>query len=317
MTDATQIDRKVLDKVRKLMTLANDGGATEGEANAALEAAQAIMAKNNLTMAQLEAAGKSGGEGAARLKSQLKGKAGYSYQQQLMLTVAQTNHCTVLTTYVWKGNRRMATGYALIGREANVAAALGMFDYLNQSLERIVTPFIKGDNTQRLSKAAISFKEGAAQRLQERLSERFYAAQAEQSAAARAQRKAAQATGSGTGLVVVMEDFAEAERHANSDFRHGWEAGTSARKEAEAMTRGQESRKREEERRATLTDEERAAEDAEKAKDYAKWEAKWQKQSDAYWDKKDISAYHAGKRAADQIGLDGQVSKKGADKQIK
>ena len=63
-----QIDRKTLDKIRKLMNLAKDGGATEGEASVAMEKAREIMATNNLSMAQLEASGKSGGEGSNRLR---------------------------------------------------------------------------------------------------------------------------------------------------------------------------------------------------------------------------------------------------------
>lgn len=304
----TNIDRKTLDKIRKLMNLAKDGGATEGEASVALEKAREIMAANNLTMAQLEASGKGGGEGSNRLKSGYKGKALYKYQQRLMATIADTNFCAVMINTRYRGRRAIDTGYTIIGREANVAAAVNMFDYLNASLERIVTPHLES-NAQRLSRWAVSFKEGAAQRLAERLRDRHQEELEAQSAKARAQR-AAQSTSSGSGaLVVVMEDFAQAEADANYEHRMGMEPGDAARLRAEREVRRAEYKRQEEERRANLTEEERAAEDAAQAKDRAKWDAKWQKRQDRFWDNKDVYAYFKGREAADQIGLDTQVDR--------
>lgn len=306
-----QIDRKTLDKIRKLMNLAKDGGATEGEASVAMEKAREIMAANNLSMAQLEASGKSGGEGSARLKSGMKGKALYKYQQSLMATIADTNFCAVLVDSERRGNRYIDTGYTVIGREVNVAAVANMFDYLNASLERIVTPHLES-NSQRLSRWAVSFKEGAAQRLAERLRERHQEKLAEQSAAARAQREA-QANSSNSSasgaLVVVMEDFAQAEADANLEHRMGWEPGDAAARRAQSEARAAEYKRQEEERRANLTEEEREAEDAAKAKDWEEWSKRWDREQDRYWANKDQGAYFKGRAAADDIGLDDQVSK--------
>jgi len=303
-----QIDRKTLDKIRKLMNLAKDGGATEGEASVAMEKAREIMATNNLSMAQLEASGKSGGEGSNRLRSGLKGKALYKYQQSLMSTIADTNFCAVLVDSERRGNRHIDTGYTIIGREANVAAVANMFDYLNASLERIVTPHLES-NSQRLSRWAVSFKEGAAQRLAERLRDRHQEKLAEQSAGSRAQREA-QATSSGSGaLVVVMEDFAQAEADANLEHRMGWEPGEAAQRRAECEARRAEYKRQEEERRANLTEEDREAEDAAKARDHAKWERKWESAFKRRWANKNQNAYFAGRREADEIGIDDQVSK--------
>ncbi len=306
------IDRKTLDKIRKLMNLAKDGGATEGEASVALEKAREIMAANNLTMAQLEAAGRDAGEGSKRLKGGVKGKALYKYQQRLMSTIADTNFCAVLVDSSWNGRRYMDTGYTIVGREANVAAVVNMFDYLNASLERIVTPHLSS-NSERLSRWAISFKEGAAQRLAERLRERHNEAMAEQSAQARAQQAAArQSSGSSASgaLVVVMEDFAQAEADANYEHRMGWEPGEAAKRRAQSEARRAEHQRREEERRANLTEEERAAEDAAREKDRAKWEAKWDRERDRYWANRDMDAYFQGRDEADKIGLDDQVGHK-------
>lgn len=303
------IDRKTLDKIRKLMNLAKDGGATEGEASLALEKAREIMAANNLTMAQLEAAGQDAGEGSNRLKSGVKGKALYKYQQRLMSTIADTNFCAVLVVSSWNGRRYMDTGYTIVGREANVAAVVNMFDYLNASLERIVTPHLSS-NSERLSRWAISFKEGAAQRLAERLRERHNEAMAEQSAQARAHQAAArQSSGSSASgaLVVVMEDFAQAESDANLEHRMGWEPGEAAKRRAEREARQAEHARLEAERRANLTEEERQAEDEAQKKDQAKWEAQRDRDRDRYWSNRNLDAYFQGRDAANKIGLDTQV----------
>jgi hypothetical protein len=316
----TEINHKTLDKIRKLLNLARDGGATEGEASVALEKAREIMATNNLSMAQLEAAGQDAGEGSKRLKTGLSGKALYKYQQSLMRTVADVNFCAVVVDYkivrVGKADQYRDVGYTIIGREHNVAATLGMFDYLNTSLERIVTPHLVS-NAQRLSRWAISFKEGAAQRLSERLRDRHAEVLREQSAAARAQQAAQSSSPASGALVVVMEDFAQAEADANYEHRMGLQPGEAAARRAETEARRGEWKRREEDRRAALTEEDRAKEDAAKAKDQAKWDKRWQKQSDRYWANRDMDGYWEGRKAADQIGLDTQVTAKNPLKAVK
>ncbi len=305
-----EIDRKTLDKIRKLLNLAKDGGASEGEASGALEKAREIMAAHNLTMAHLEASGKSGGEGSTRLKNQMKGKALYKYQQSLMATVCDTNFCAVGVQSKWNaGSRRhIDTGYSIIGREANVIAAVNMFEYLNASLERIVTPHLNS-NSERLSRWALSFKEGAAGRLAERLRQRHRKALAEQSAMARAEREARYQWDTSNALVVVMEDYAQAERDANQEHRMGWAPGEAAVRRAQSAARAAEFDRREEERRAALTEDERRAEDAKRAEEQDKWQRRYDREQDRYWANKDEGAYWAGRDAAEDIGLDGQVGK--------
>ena len=48
---------KGLERVKKMLTLANDAGATEGERDNALRMAHATLAKHNLTLSEAEAAG--------------------------------------------------------------------------------------------------------------------------------------------------------------------------------------------------------------------------------------------------------------------
>lgn len=225
----TPIDPKVIARIQKMLNLARDGGATEGEANAAMDAAEKTMAKYNLTMAEVEAGGGNAGEGSKRTKQQSKGKAQYEFQQQLMRICAEVNYCVALLVSEWKRGRSMATGFVLIGREANVIATRELYDYLNATTERLAFEYVGCDNAQRLSRKAVSFKKGCAERLGERLLDRHRAAMEEQAREARERNAAARHPAStGTSLVVVMKDFAQEERDANEDVRWGLVIGTTA-----------------------------------------------------------------------------------------
>ena len=231
MTD-TAIDPKLISRIQKMLALSRDDGATEGEAQNAADIAARLMRENNLSMASIEAAGGQA-EGGKRTKQEAKGRAQYEFQQQLMLACAEVNFCVVLKQYTskydkwgdYKGSR--TSGYKLIGREANVIATQQMFDYLMSTTERLAFEFVGSDNKMRLSRAAVSFKEGCAERLGKRLRDRHAAALAEQARAARASN-AAPASGGGTALVVVLEDFAQAEADRNEDFRLNRPEGTTA-----------------------------------------------------------------------------------------
>jgi hypothetical protein len=202
------------------------------EASAAAAKAQKLMLEHNLTMATLAASGSSSdAEGGKRAKDAVKGKAMYEYQQQLMATIARVNFCYVeiQTKWSWngRGHKIQKVGYNLIGREANVIAATNMFDYLNASCERLAFDFIGGDNTQRMSKAAVSFKQGVADRLRQRVMDRHDEALRAQRTAATAANATAASTG--TGLAIILEDYAQKEEDFNTDLRLEREPGTTER----------------------------------------------------------------------------------------
>lgn len=229
MNDQQAIDPKVISRIQKMLNLARDGAAHEGEARNAMDAAEATMRKYNLTMAEVEAAGGNGGEGSKRTKEGVKGRAQYEFQQQLMAACAEVNYCAVLKTSMWKGNRSMVTGYVLIGREGNVVATRELYDYLNATVERLAFEYVGRDNRQRLSRTAISFKKGCAERLGERLVARHAESLEEQAREARERSAAARHPAStGTALVIVMKDFAQEEMDANDDMRWGLVEGTTA-----------------------------------------------------------------------------------------
>lgn len=325
---------KIAAKVRKLLALANDGGATEAEADTALRMAQQIMADNNLSMATVAAQGGSEGEDAQRDKQEARGRAMYQYQRNLMVAICEVNFCMPLI--ITTGHR--SSGYRIIGRRANVASVMTMFDYLTQTINRLVMVEVGGDNRQRMSRRGVSFAEGVADRLRERLSQRHKEYLERQAQEARERNAAARHTAAmGNALVVVMRDYAQEEQDRNEDFRRGVPPGTTEKERGQAETVRAARERARRDRQAELEaqgiepdvayymsygysreDAEQAAhpkpetaaqERARKAREERARErmyARWNRESE----RRDWTAYDRGQQAADRVGLDQQVPHK-------
>lgn len=234
------IDAKLASKLQKLLNLARDGGATEGEANNAMEMAQRIARENNIDIATIEMAGGDAGEEAQRVKDNASGQgsrswAMYRWQQELMAQIAAVNFCYVTISYTYNGRRSRPTGYNLIGRKSNVIMAKEMFTYLITTINRLLLDHNGGNAKLNMSKYSNSWKEGCADRLRERLEERHTKALEEQRREANERNAAARhpAAATGNALVVVMTDFAREEEWLNRDMRFGYEPGTSKRQHEE------------------------------------------------------------------------------------
>lgn len=236
----TQVDQKIIDRIQKLLSLARDGGATEGEADNAMKIAERIMLDNNLSMAQIEMNG--GAATEKRLKEQTKGKANYRWQRWIMAAIAEANFCHLLVLTGRRrnrhGSREISLGYEIIGRQSNVAGAYHMYDYLLATCARLRAEYEMRPG--RTKEDGALFVEGLANRLAERVIDRHQELLAKQKAEAEAQRREAAARAShpgaapsGTALVVVMADYAQSEADANRELEMGLEPGTLARQRAE------------------------------------------------------------------------------------
>jgi hypothetical protein len=321
----------IIARIQKLLILANDAGATEAEAQLAMEKAQAIMSEHNLTMATISAQGGKGTE--ARAKEGLDGQAMFDYQRDLMFVIAETNYCyvSVLYKYTRRGNK--GAGYRIIGTESNVASCKIMFEYLMQTINRLVMIEIGNDHRQRMSRYAISWCSGCSSRLRERIADRHNKYLAEQKKKADEEKRKAQHPASAThgALVVVMEDYAQKEADLNADFRNGWEPGTTARQRSEREAKAAEKTARKfAEAKAAGFDDEVAKTFSEYYFDNPQAAYDWLHPSDEklaenekYWEKeakkaetrrrrelakRDWHAYGKGSKAGDSISLDRQVS---------
>jgi hypothetical protein len=340
----TAIDNKVIERLRKLLALSDkDSGATEAEADLALQRANEIMANNNITMAQVESSGGEA-EGGRRAKVEQTGekqsqrRAAYKYQQQIMMALAKANFCYCELKWKYNGRRSLPWGYTIIGRESNVATVQVMFDYLMNTIDRLVLIELDQDHTQRLSRYANSWCLGCSDRLVERIRQRHDEMIAQQKREAEQQRKQYEARAkhpgsapaTGTALIVVLEDVETKERDFNNDVRCGWPLGRTAqnRIEAEAKQKARYDEaiaagksKEIAEWYALGYDMERATElgtpkeqkketEAQRRKRQEK-DARWRER---YWRRKDreesridYAGYSSGKKAGDSIGLDTQI----------
>lgn len=258
--EQTTLDPKIIDRINKLLALANDGAATENEAEVAMTKAQELMEANNLSMAQIEA---EGGTAEKRTREETHRKAMYAFQRDLMMALAEVNYCyceviygaairrrvvkeqekgnedvTVYDVYENDpGKRTVPKGYRIIGRQSNVISVTVMFDYLIKTMNRLVSH----SEHHNMSRWAMSFKEGCSVRLQQRLKERHERMLKEQKEEAERKQKEYEtrskhpgaAPSTGTALVVLLVDHEERERELNNDYRMGWEPGTTIRKRLE------------------------------------------------------------------------------------
>jgi hypothetical protein len=311
------VDPKIVSRIQKLLALARDGGATEAEAETAMSMAQAAMMEHNISVAMVEAGG--GQSDDTRTTAETEGRAMYEYQRNLMAAVAKVNFCSVnvVTEKRWKrrgfGTKR---SYQIIGRVSNVTSAQQMFDYLCSTIERVLGDHIDG-NSQRMSRFAMSFKEGCADRLIARLQERHRAQLREQkrrAAEENARRAHPSYASDGKGLVVIMEDYEQRERDLNWDHEYGLAPGTTARERAQRQAEYAAWRAAnppappppaEPKVEKPLTDRQRRRQEERDARAHARWRARWDRQEA----KRDHRGYEAGTRAGDSIGLDEQVDR--------
>jgi len=239
---------------------------------------------------------------------------------------------------------RTFNGYELIGRAANVATAGHTFDYLIQVIERLARSEVK-DPAQYFTRYAHSFKEGCADRLVQRLQDKYYELVREARERAAAASRASSAHSA--GALITLDDVERNETDLNNDFIQGWEPGTTAarraerdavynRQVAERLRRKEEflaqgisadvadwmaygySRERAEEMvkpeaaKEETDAQRRKREEKEKRESARRW-ARYEAQDRRERERLDQTGYRRGQEAGKTVSLDPQV-KKGTDR---
>lgn len=310
----------VIRKIQKLLELGHSSN--EAEANLAMARAQELLAKYNLDVAMVKETVVEGGTVAAapekREKTKVSRSAQYAWQRQLWKTLAEANFCYHWITKVYEGKRGSGKQskvpvkrHMVLGRESNVLVVSMMGAYLEDTMERIL-PY---PNSERMSRSALSWKAGCAERLCERINEN----------AERMKRESVNASADSTAL--VLRDVFQREYTANYDACWGagawtrkqiadsqWEAGREERQqqaEAETLRKEkewllylqnetpQQKKEREREDEKKRLREERAN---------ARWVNSYHKERARERAKVDGEAYDSGREHAESISLSTQVS---------
>jgi Protein of unknown function (DUF2786) len=232
MTVKLDVEDRVLERIRKLLRLANDARGNEHEAALAARRASELMEEHGLSTATIEA---SGGTGESRTQAESdsfeRGRA--PWMAELMRVVAEASFCLCEVDVIGSG-KKTRVAFRLFGRVSAVAGAFALADYLKQTIWRLSTEADVG--------SPHYFRSGCAERLGERVSEGHEQALAEQrERAEKEQREQAAraahpgAAPSSTALTIVLADYAQSERDGNEDLRRGLPAGTTAAKHAAAQ----------------------------------------------------------------------------------
>lgn len=230
----TQISDAVLSRVRKMLAFANDKRGNENETANAAALAQQIIAEYGLELAQLESHTATAAD-TSRGKVQHDRAAMYAYQRGLMEGIAKTHFCRYFTTEIYAesfGKMRKVKRHVLLGRSINVQAATMIYDYLVDTMDRL----LPWQGTDKRGREALLWLEGCSARLVERLAEKRREMQRESEAKRREDEVRSRhpgATSSGTAL--VLADAYSSEDDFNSDFLAGLEPGTTARRRCEAQ----------------------------------------------------------------------------------
>lgn len=329
------IPQPVIDRLRKLMAMAERG--TEHEAALAGERMQAVMQEYNLTRADIGQ--EDGPEDPTKVRREEKKhdrSALYVYQQDLMKTVGKNNFCIYVL-----GSRRVfdkdgrfidhsdperrrykrSKCHVLVGRSENVTAAILMYDYLIDAMERVM-PYV---GMKRRSSDARLWLLGCTHRVCERLVAQRTGAEVSRGVEA-----------DGTPGLVRLADLYGSEEDLNNDFKRGWEPGKTARlrredarvkaeemrlkkaghcwEEAWYLARGQEVPSNVPQRMERETPEQEQARREAQAKRNNQYTSRstgrsrdWTDKDQRNWDRKNSPAYKSGQRAGENIGLGGAL----------
>lgn len=190
---------RILARVRKLLALATDAGATEGERDNAMRMAHATLAKYNLDMAQVEASGQRvEGEQRTEISQAFYGRP---WARLVCDSVAKLFFCKYLFIVATKAKH---THHIFFGRHSNAITASEVAKFVVLSIMREAGKRQRenfGDNAWKRS-----FCTGAALRISQRVEE-----------IQRAAEKADVALGS-PGKAVALATVYQQEEEANNQF---------------------------------------------------------------------------------------------------
>ncbi len=125
---------RILSRVRKMMNLANDAGATEGERDNALRMAHATLAKYNLELSDATLAQNSNAAATEAREQCAEVFLGTVWARQIAQSSAKLFFCMYFYTKL--GPNTDNVKHYFIGRHSNVVTAREMSQYLINSVHR-------------------------------------------------------------------------------------------------------------------------------------------------------------------------------------
>lgn len=153
------MSEKIIDRIRKMLALANDLAATEHERDTALNMAYKTMTKYNIDMATV------GQKETQEVRDSYEYHGfSFPFAKDIAYTVADLFFCFYLSSYKINGTQMV---HRFIGKESNAATAMVMTDFIIKSVMKEGRKLYK----QNTSPECRSFCLGAARRLSQRVKE--------------------------------------------------------------------------------------------------------------------------------------------------
>lgn len=128
---------KLIDRIKKLLALANDAGATEAEAATAMAKVSEILAEHNLTMAQVDATVSKDDERVQGHKGRHTHRNN-KWEIHLFAGAAFLNFCSYYTNHLLDDNDKLQRlQHVTIGKPVNVLASELLAEYLVATVNRM------------------------------------------------------------------------------------------------------------------------------------------------------------------------------------
>ena len=191
------VSADILSRVRKLLALANDAGASEGERDNAMRMAHATLAKHNLSMAEAEVAGTASEE--QRVQDGSLMTRNMPWMRQCAYAVAQLFFCA----YCYYPDSCRQAKHIFIGKQSNAETARAIAEFVINNIFREANKRLLAT---RRGPWWTSFCKGATQRIRERCCQ------------LRKQAEAANNGSPSTGTSLVLASLYQREQQANTEL---------------------------------------------------------------------------------------------------
>lgn len=191
---------RILNRVKKMMNLANDAGATEGERDNALRMAYATLQKHNIDMASVEGHTIVGANGTQEKREKVRAEyVSHHWARVASMAVAELFFCSY---YYSRDSRTGKVWHSFVGRTSNAVTAAEMSAYVCVSIQKEASRHAKwlGGAAQR------DFCKGAVTKIVRRCYDM------------RREAEKAPAAQPGGSMALVLKSFYDSEAAANKQF---------------------------------------------------------------------------------------------------
>ena len=214
-----QIDESTVQKIRKLLALAQNNK-NANERDVAMQFAMDMLAKHNLSVAEIMEAGEGDTRGVdvGEYESDIRMER---WTKDICSAVCKLYYCDYYTTEALSVNFAFRTVPVFIGTKENIAVAVEVANYLIKSVRKESNAAFYEPMLRR------SFRQGAARRIYERAAEMIAA-------------EKRQGESTGTSLVVVRNNLETANQSYLSTLKLTYTSPRISYIDGDAYTQGQE-----------------------------------------------------------------------------